>query len=130
MVEAIRAGNYAPTAAEYAGIGTSTHYDWCKKGEAGVTPYVEYLEAIKKATADAEVRNVALIQQAATTTWTAAAWYLERKHFDKWGRRERTFTEITGANGGPLEVVDARAALMGLLGHKTEVEDTAEPTEV
>lgn len=126
MVEAIRLGNYAPTAAEYAGIATSTHYNWLKQGEKGESPYVEYLEAIKKAEADAEVRNVALIQEAAKKTWTAAAWYLERKHFDKWGRRERIHNELTGANGAPIEIaqVDSRAALLAMLGHDVEQEST------
>jgi len=35
MVEAIEMGNYAPTAAEYAGIAVSTHYNWLKLGEKG-----------------------------------------------------------------------------------------------
>ena len=126
MVEAIEMGNYAPTAAEYAGIATSTHYNWLKLGEKGESPYVEYLEAIKKAEAIAEVRNVGIIQNAAINTWTAAAWYLERKHFDKWGRRERVHNELTGANGGPIELaqVDSRAALLAMLGHDVETEST------
>ena len=135
MVQAIEGGNYAPTAAEYAGIATSTHYNWLKQGEAGVTPYVEYLEAIKKAEAVAEVRNVTLIQNAATTTWTAAAWYLERKHWDRWGKKDRNHLELTGANGQPIEInstqVDARAALLEMLGHTiietAEGEDVTEP---
>ena len=128
MVQAIEGGNYAPTAAEYAGIGVSTHYDWLKKGETGESPYAEYLEAIKKAEAVAEVRNVTLIQNAAANTWTAAAWYLERKHWDRWGKKDRNQIELTGANGQPIEInsthVDARAALLEMLGH------TNEPTEL
>ena len=132
MVQAIEGGNYAPTAAEYAGIGVSTHYDWLKKGESGITPYAEYLEAIKKAEAVAEVRNVTLIQNAAANTWTAAAWYLERKHWDRWGKKDRNQIELTGANGQPIEInstqVDARAALLEMLGHT--VIETAEGENV
>lgn len=128
MVQAIEGGNYAPTAADYAGIGVSTHYDWLKKGESGETPYAEYLEAIKKAEAVAEVRNVTLIQAAAQNTWTAAAWYLERKHYDRWGRKDRNQIELTGANGRPIEInstrVDARTALLEMLGHTTTEEIT------
>lgn len=128
MCEAIRLGNYAPTAAEYAGIGVSTHYQWLEKGKQGVTPYAEYAEAIKKAEADAEVRNVALIQEAAKKNWTAAAWYLERKHYDKWGRRDRNQIELTGKDGAPIEMtqVDSRAALLAMLGHVAEIENEAE----
>jgi len=132
MVQAIEGGNYAPTAAEYAGIGVSTHYDWLKKGESGESPYAEYLEAIKKAEAVAEVRNVTLIQNAAANTWTAAAWYLERKHWDRWGKKDRNQIELTGANGQPIEInstqVDARTALLEMLGHT--VIETAEGENV
>lgn len=132
MVQAIEGGNYAPTAAEYAGIGVSTHYDWLKKGESGKSPYAEYLEAIKKAEAVAEVRNVTLIQNAAANTWTAAAWYLERKHWDRWGKKDRNQIELTGANGQPIEInstqVDARTALLEMLGHT--VIETAEGENV
>ena len=48
MVEAIEGGNYATTAAEAAGIGKSTHYEWMEKGEQGIEPYAEYADAIKK----------------------------------------------------------------------------------
>lgn len=33
--------------------------------------------------------------------WTAAAWYLERKHPERWGRRR---LEITGPEGDPIEL--------------------------
>jgi transposase len=33
--------------------------------------------------------------------WQAAAWILERRHPDRWGRRERV--ELTGRDGGPVE---------------------------
>jgi hypothetical protein len=130
MVKAIEMGNYAHVAAEYAGISKSTHYNWLKLGEKGEEPYVEYLDAIKKAEAIAQVRNVGIIQEAAIKTWTAAAWFLERKHYNEWGRRERSHIELTGANGAPIEIaqVDARAALLAMLGH--EVDAPLEQTEL
>jgi len=87
---AIRAGNYASVAAQYAGISEATFYKWMAFGEkqkSGV--YVEFREAIKKAEADAEVAAVAIIQKQAPDNWQAAAWYLERKHFDRWGKKEK-----------------------------------------
>jgi hypothetical protein len=35
-------------------------------------------------------------------TWQASAWILERKQPKKWGRYDRT--EITGADGGPIQI--------------------------
>ena len=104
VCKAIRDGNYNHIAAAYAGIGESTFYLWMSLGErARSGKYLEFLEAVKKAEADAEVRTVALIETAAHENWQAAAWWLERKHNERWGRKERQ--EITGAEGGPLQVV-------------------------
>lgn len=118
IVQAIVGGNDNKVAAAYAGIGESTFYAWLERGRkerarlaaspnarprAKETPFVEFLASIEKAQADAEARNVALIAKAAAEgTWTAAAWWLERKHPDRWGRKERH--EVTGKDGGDLIV--------------------------
>ncbi len=86
IVRAIRSGNYAQVAAAGAGIDKSTYWRWM----ADERPlYRAFRDAVEKADADAEARNIALVQQAAPKNWQAAAWYLERKHFDRWGRREK-----------------------------------------
>lgn len=102
IVQAIKAGNYIETAAAYAGISKSTLYEWLKRGERenqrvaknpryrikkSEKPYVEFSNAIEKALAEAEIRDVAIIGKAAEEQWQAAAWRLERKFPDKWGRR-------------------------------------------
>lgn len=83
--------------------------------------YVVYADAIERALAEAEMADVAVLAQAAkggavvarttrtrldgTTLvterlsepqWTAAAWRLERKHPDRWGRR-MVDVSVTGA---------------------------------
>jgi transposase len=117
IVTALRAGNYQETSATYAGISVPTFYGWMDRGrnEPG-SIYSEFLEAVEKAKADAEVRDVALIDRAAADgNWQAAAWKLERKFPNRWGRVNRT--EVTGADGGALKVeVDHKAALLDLLG--------------
>lgn len=90
IVDAVRAGNYIETAAAYAGVNKSTLYAWLKKGARSASgPFWEFSNAIEKALASAEVRDVALIGKAADTQWQAAAWRLERKHPQRWGRQER-----------------------------------------
>jgi hypothetical protein len=65
--------------------------------------YVDFVEAVEKARAQSEMRNVGLIQKAAVDgTWQASAWWLERSFPKRWGRSDRV--EHTGADGGPLEV--------------------------
>ena len=129
MVEAIEGGNYATTAAEAAGIGKSTHYEWMEKGEQGIEPYAEYAEAIKKAEAIAETNAVKVIQEASRDNWTAGAWYLERKFPDKWGRKDKLTQEISGKDGKPIEI-DSKALVLAMLGHQPlaiEGEDGSEP---
>lgn len=105
IIQAIRAGNYADVAAKYAGIDESTFYRWMSKGEGedAPEPYASFRKAVENAKAAAEVRNVAIIQQAANSgTWQAAAWYLERTSYARWGRK--TNVEVTGAGGGALAI--------------------------
>jgi hypothetical protein len=85
LCEAVAAGNTRHDAAEYAGIGESTLRAWLARGKRQrCGKFRELLAAIKKAEADAVVRNVAIIQKAASKTWQAAAWWLERKRANDW----------------------------------------------
>ncbi len=104
IVQAIVGGNDITVAAAYAGIHKAQFYRWLEKGEQqqqGI--YRAFRDAIQKAQADAETRNVALIAKAAQEgTWTAAAWWLERKYPERWGRKERH--EVTGKDGKDLVI--------------------------
>jgi hypothetical protein len=60
--------------------------------------YAIFLYHSERALAVSEVRNITLIQQAASDgQWQAAAWLNERRHPERWGRRERVNLE------GPTE---------------------------
>lgn len=94
LVEAVEGGNYIETAVRACGIGTSTYYRWMEQGEADLengkaSAHRELWEAIKTAEAEAETNALSQIRAAARENWQAAAWYLERKFPDRWGRRER-----------------------------------------
>jgi hypothetical protein len=128
VLQAIRAGNTREATANYAGIGRTTLFRWLEQGEASTSgQYRDFWNAVKKAEADCEVRNVGIIQMACqggqvlerkTVTkadgavevsekysraeWTAAAWWLERRRPDDWGRKDRH--EITGKGGEPLKL--------------------------
>jgi len=106
ICKALRSGNNRPAACAFGGVSYQTMLNWGKRAqlalaraEAGETiedseiPFVEFLEGVQKAEGNAEVGMVAVIHQAARQAvdgqWQAAAWWLERKHPDRWGRRER-----------------------------------------
>lgn len=96
ICDAIRGGNYIEVAAAYAGINKDTLYRWLKMGARSKrqTIHRRFSDAVEKALADSEVRDVLLIANAAKTQWQAAAWRLERKNFKRWGRKDRV--ELTG----------------------------------
>ncbi len=90
IITALRAGNYIETAAAYAGICRAALYEWLRLGARGGSEVHEKFAAdVEEALAFSEVRDVAVIAKASTEQWQAAAWRLERRHPDKWGRRER-----------------------------------------
>lgn len=118
ICDAIRAGNYIETASAYAGISKDTLYNWMKKGArekervAGTSRsirkkeqiYVDFSDAVEKALAEAEVRDLIIISNAAKNDWKAAAWKLERKFPKKWGRKEQVSADIKTEHSG--EVVE------------------------
>lgn len=141
IVLAIQAGNYAKVAAQLCGIGESTYYAWLAEGrkEDADPLFVEFLESVEQAEAAAEVEAVALIRQSARNGNTRdAQWLLERKHAERWGRNDKITQEITGVNGGPIElsVEEVKKAILAFLdegengiisqGQTTEITESTE----
>ena len=102
IVQDVRAGNYAEIAAKRAGINESTFYRWMQWGKDHRPRYQEFHKAIRDAEGHAEARAVTVIATEMAKDWKAAAWYLERKFHDRWGRRDRQ--EITGKEGAPVPI--------------------------
>jgi transposase len=117
ICSAIQAGNFIEIAAAYAGIRKATLHNWLRRGARQTQGiYHAFSEAAEKALADSEARDVALIAKAAADgQWQAAAWRLERKFPDRWGRRERH--QVDANIQGTVKVTpdDAIQELAGLL---------------
>lgn len=89
-------GNYVEQACKAVGIGQSTYYLWKEKGNDPNNKdkqYKKFVEAIEQAEALSEAKHVRNITRAAKTTWQASAWLLERKHGDRWGRKDKMNVE-------------------------------------
>lgn len=103
ICKVLAAGNYLETACAYVGLSRITVRTWMKAGARQKKGhYREFLNAIKKAMAQAELSDVATIKAAAKDQWQAAAWRLERKNYKRWGRKDRQ--ELTGKDGGAVKV--------------------------
>ncbi len=84
------AGNYDKDVYPILGIEKTTWYRWLSEGERSKSGLKrEFWDTIKRAEKEAVARNVALIQRAAQEgNWQAAAWWLERKYPEQWGKRD------------------------------------------
>ena len=83
ILNALRLGNTRRNAAAYAEIDQNTFYRWLD--EVGT-----FRDAVVKAEADAEARFLGQIAKAAADgTWTAAAWWLERRRHEDFRKREQ-----------------------------------------
>lgn len=117
LVSVIRAGNYIDVAASYVGVSRQSFYRWMREGrdveralETGrvtedALSEMESLtltlaRSVEHALAESEVRDLALIGRAATDNWTAAAWRLERKYPERYGKR----VAVANADGQPFRV--------------------------
>lgn len=92
LLDALKGGADIRTASQFAGLNYSTVYMWVERGqrenervEAGLgssddeQAYLDLWQRMRKARAEAVVRNVAQVQKAAQQgDWKAAAWWLER----------------------------------------------------
>ena len=89
IVLAIRGGNTYKASAEYGGVSYMTFNRWMEAGELQRRgQYRDFRDEVMRARNDVEVAQVATIRKAAQEgDWHAAAWWLERRNPDEWGRK-------------------------------------------
>lgn len=102
IVQAIEVGATYELAAGYGGISYETFRRWMDAGEKAKSGiFRAFFEAIKSAESKAAIKWLALIDKAAADTWQAAAWKLERRYPQDYGRTV-VQNEITGRDGGAV----------------------------
>lgn len=94
IVQLLAAGNFVETVCDHVGLHKDTFYEWIKRGERGWAKdkkpvnYVDFSDAVKKAIAQVEMLTVNDVRQG-VFNWQSRAWWLERRHPDKWGNRQK-----------------------------------------
>jgi hypothetical protein len=114
----VRHGAYIETAAAFCGIHKDSLYRWLKIAASDDATELHHKlnDALKRALADAEIRDLSVITKAAQEgIWQAAAWRLERKHPERWGRHARVEVQHSGVDGRPIEIADRSEALKKIL---------------
>ena len=88
LVQAMRAGAAKTSAAKFAGISHQTILNWQDRANQGEPEYVALFDELEKAEGAFVIRALAQIADAARKgQWTAAAWTLERRYPEEYGRR-------------------------------------------
>ncbi|SFM94036.1 hypothetical protein [Methanolobus profundi] len=89
LIKLLKSGVPVIHACDAVGIASVTYYDWMKRGELATTgQYRDFYLRVKQARAEAVARNVAIIQKAASKSWQAAAWWLERSCPTEFAKRD------------------------------------------
>ena len=91
--QALRAGNYREVAARFAGVSSPTLKAWYAEGKkqsdkGRSSKFKDFYAAVNKAEADAETLVVGRLMAAAAHDVKAMAFWLERKHSQRWGRKD------------------------------------------
>lgn len=88
VLQALSVGATHRLACHYAGISHECLYNWLRLGERGRQPYADFSAAMKKAEGQAAIGWLAKIEASANAgEWQAAAWKLERRYPDEYGRQ-------------------------------------------
>ena len=85
----IAEGMFTKTACELAGVSENRFYTWRRQAERAKHPnrlQRYFLQSLKRAEAEAEAFHIRKLAYHAQDDWRASAFYLERKHRDRWGR--------------------------------------------
>lgn len=92
IIQAIDLGATYELAAGYAGISTDTMTRWQDQR-------ADFAEQLREAEGRASVKWLAKIEQAANIDWKAAAWKLERRHPNLYGK---SVQDLTVKHGGTI----------------------------
>jgi hypothetical protein len=90
LVDLLVQGNYRETAAKIVGISSRAIRMWMEKAEAGEERFEAVAQVIQIAEGLAEASAVRNVMAAGRHPqfWASSMTYLERKHPEKWGRRQ------------------------------------------
>jgi hypothetical protein len=97
-------GNTRTTAVTCAGVSMPTFHTWMNE-------FPDFSDAIKRAEEQAVEHYVNVIHTASTQTWQAAAWYLERRRKEDFGKQDKVDITTNGKDINGMSVEDMVAEL-------------------
>jgi hypothetical protein len=97
-------GNTRTTAVTCSGVSMPTFHTWMNE-------FPDFSDAIKRAEEQAVEHYVNVIHTASTQTWQAAAWYLERRRKEDFGKQDKVDITTNGKDINGMSVEDMVAEL-------------------
>lgn len=95
VCRAIADGQTREVAARLANVSPASLYAWLKQGREDASgPFLEFLEAFRRAEAESEEQMVLAIRLAAVDDWRAAVAWLEKRRPKVWGRDARRLRDL------------------------------------
>jgi transposase-like protein len=85
----IKLGMTMTDSARAAGVNPRTLYSWLDKAKAGKPGYEEVADLLEHDRAVGQAALAQRIAKASDSDWRAAAWILERRHTETWGRADK-----------------------------------------
>ncbi len=103
FVEGIRLGATISMACQFAGFGRSTFYKAMKMAqERPGSIYSDFVDEVERAKGQAAIGWLAKIEKSANEgSWQAAAWKLERRYPEDYGRRVQELKHSGQVDTGP-----------------------------
>ena len=105
LCEQLAKGKTVKGACGAVGIGERTYYDWVEKGKKTKRndKWCKFLNAVEIAKAKGQSKFEDVIYENAIEkgVWTCAAWYLERRDKEHYGKTDETNTEAQ-----PIEITE------------------------
>lgn len=117
IVKALQAGNYRAVAARFAGVSYESLITWVGRGRTATGgKFHDFYDAVIGAETKAEMDMVKVIIRDAKFDAKHAKWFLSHRHRERWADNlAQGKIELTGKDGGPLKVEEARTALASKL---------------
>jgi len=100
VLQLLRDGSFRSKAAAAVGVDLDTLLAW-------MIEHPDFARDVEAAEAKAELEHLRNLRDKAGDDWRASAWWLERKHPDRWGKRETLNVNISSLSDEQLEEIAA-----------------------
>lgn len=102
-------------------VGRSTLFEWLKRADEeddDASLYARFAAEVREGEADFEAKMVANVtgESGKKGEWGRFSWMLERRFPSRYGAKQKI--EHSGADGGAIQIDDARARLLDLLSRR------------